>query len=494
MQIVLYQGFSKKQNSTKQPPANTTQLTLTGTLKEPCSAMNPVFRIERLQNDASPTFYSYAYIDDLDRYYFVNDWKWVRGFWEASLTVDVLASHRTAIGEQTMYVLRADIDYTNNWDPKITDTMFPATNEIYLDQYQLQSPFTSDPTSGCYIVGIINGESGSSSVGAISYYALTSSQFGSLKQALLTNDNLDIMGMLDGNDQWNMDDMSEEVFKTMYNPFQYIASCMWFPFNTSLITSKTSVTEIRIGWWNYPSLSGYKINAQTIEVGEGPGDIKTHPEAIYKGKYMNFAPYTRCTLFSRFGMVPLDLSMFGSDSNKLTISYYIDLITGQCRARVQAYDASVGSPTLYCVTEQHFLLAVPIQLAQIGVDYLGTAATAVSAAAQTAQNALSLNVAGAISSAATGIYNTLNAAMPQMQTSGANGSFISPSTPTTIVFQFFHTVTNDIEHRGRPVCMGEVINTLSGYVQCADGEFDIDCLAEERTMIADFLTTGFFWE
>lgn len=493
MQIVLYQGFSKKQNSTKQPPANTTQLTLTGTLKEPCSAMNPVFRIERLQNDASPTFYSYAYIDDLDRYYFVNDWKWVRGFWEASLTVDVLASHRTAIGQQTMYVLRADIDYTNSWDPKVTDTMFPATNEVYLETYEIPSVFTSNTSNGIYIVGIINGESGSNSVGAVSYYAMSASQFGNLKAALLSNANLDTMGLLDGNDQWDMDDMSEEIFKTMYNPFQYIASCMWFPFNVSAITSKTSVSSIKIGWWTY-SLSGYSINAQTIEFGEGPGEIKTHPEAIYKGKYMNFAPYTRCTLFTRFGVIPLDLSMFGSDSNQLIISYYVDLITGQCRARVQAYNVNASPRYLYCVSEQHFLLGVPIQLAQIGVDYLGTAATAVSAAAKTAENALSLNVAGAISSAATGIYNTLNAAMPQMQTTGANGSFITAGTPTTVVFQFFHTVTNDIQHRGRPVCMGEVINTLSGYIQCADGEFDIDCLAEERTMIADFMTGGFFWE
>ena len=489
MRIKFFTGFEKKRNSTLQPMAAQSSVTLTGTLKENCSVMNPTVKINRPANDGVPSIYTYAYIDDFDRYYFVTDWTWNKPFWECSMEVDVLASHRTDIGNLYAYVLRADSSVHNEL---ITDMSYPATNEFTLHQYEMQSVFTSNPVEGTYVVGIISGASGVNSVGAISYYAMTSTEFGLLKSALLTNSNLSTMEMI-VDDEWAMTDMSEEIFKTMYNPFQYIASCMWFPFGLSAIQSKVSVSTIPIGWWDY-SLSGYKIQAQTIEFGEGPGPVQAHPQAITHGAYMNYAPFTRCTIFSRFGTVPLDLSYFGDNSDSISISYFVDLITGQCRARVETYQAS-GSPRVYrAIAERNFMLAVPIQLAQIGVDYLGTAVTAISATANTMQNALSLNVGGAIASAASGIYNTINAAMPQMATNGTNGSFLAPATKTTVVFQYFRAVGLDVAHKGYPICDTRLINTLGGFVLCADGDFDINCLSEERTMISDFLTTGFFWE
>lgn len=492
MQIKFFTGFEKKRNSTLQPSVSQTSVTLTGTLKENCSVMSPTIKINRPSNDTVPSIYTYAYIDDFDRYYFVRDWTWNKPFWECSMEVDVLASHRTDIGNLTAYVLRADTSVHNEL---ITDMSYPATNEFTMQQYEMQSAFTSDPVTGIYIVGIISGSSGANSVGAISYYAMTSTEFGLLKSALLTNDNLDAMGMI-VDDEWDMTDMSEEIFKTMYNPFQYIASCMWFPFGLNAIPSdkKDAVSTIPIGWWDY-SLSGYKIQAQTIEFGEGPGPIHSHPQAITHGAYMNYAPFTRCTIFSRFGTIPLDLSYFGDTSDSLSVSYFVDLITGQCRARVETYQAAASPIVYHPIAERNFLLGVPIQLAQIGVDYLGTAVTAISATANTMQNALSLNVGGAIASAASGIYNTLNSAMPQMSTNGANGSFLSPSTKTTVVFQFFMAVGLDVEHRGYPICSGRIISQMGGgFVLCADGDYDLNCLSEERTMISDFLTTGFFWE
>lgn len=491
MQIKFFRGFSKKKNSTLQPQSSQASLTLTGSMKQNCSVMNPTIQIKRIANDECPSVYTYAYIDDFDRYYFVTDWSWNPPFWECTMSVDVLASHKTDIGNLYAYVLRADASVHNEY---ITDMSYPATNEFSLQQYEIQSVFTSSPVTGIYVVGIISGASGSNSVGAISYYAMTSTEFGLLKQALLTNDNLSTMEMIE-DDAWAMTDMSEEIFKTMYNPFQYIASCMWFPFGLDAIPSgqKVAVSTIPIGWWDY-SLSGYKIQAQTLEFGEGPGPIYAHPQALTHGAYMNYAPFTRCTLFTRFGTVPLDLSYFGEASDSISISYFVDLITGQCRARVETYQAS-GSPRVYHpVAERNFLLGVPIQLAQIGVDYLGTAVTAISASANTMQNALSLNVGGAVASAASGIYNTLNAAMPQMSTNGANGSFLAPSTKTTVVFQFFFAVSTDITHKGYPICSTRLLNTMGGYVLCADGDFDFNCLSEERDMISDFLTSGFFWE
>ena len=212
MQIKFYTGFEKKRNSTLQPMVSQSSVTLTGTLKENCSVMNPTIRINRPANDAVPSIYTYAYIDDFDRYYFVRDWTWNKPFWECSMEVDVLASHRTDIGNLQAYILRADTSVHNEL---ISDMSYPATNEFTLQKYEIQSVFNSDPVTGIYIVGIISGASGANSVGAISYYAMTSTEFGLLKSALLTNSNLSTMDMLDPDDAWDMTDMSEEIFKTM---------------------------------------------------------------------------------------------------------------------------------------------------------------------------------------------------------------------------------------------------------------------------------------
>ena len=54
MQILLYSGFRKRENSTLTPLVTDATRTVTGYLREPCSIMNPVFKIERFPSDASP--------------------------------------------------------------------------------------------------------------------------------------------------------------------------------------------------------------------------------------------------------------------------------------------------------------------------------------------------------------------------------------------------------------------------------------------------------
>ena len=491
MKVKLFTGFTKKKNSTKVPGEGATFTELTGTLKEPCNVLNPTIRILRGILDIVPDLYNYAYVAKFGRYYFVDNCTWIDGLWEISMSVDVLASYKTAIGDSTHYVLRTDS--TTDFDPMITDVVYPATNDVELFQYSMTSGFITSISSGIYVVGIISGED-SSAVGAISYYAMSASEFGSLKQTLLSDANLYKMGITDINGDMVINDMSKQLLKAMYNPYQYIASCMWFPIGKTAISS-SAVTSIKIGWWDY-DLSGNLITAQTVDLGEGPGNIHAHPQAATRGAYLNYAPYTRCVCYGRFGTVPIDLSFFDQDDDQLTLTYTVDLITGQCRVRISSYQSSEISPHYHHVAERDFLVGVPIQLAQISVDYLAGAVAAVDTAASTVQNALSLNIGGAISSAAHGIYNTISATMPQMATSGTNGSFINVASTlnTTFTFQHFTIVDEDIGHKGRPLCQLKQISTLSGYILCADGEFDISCLNEERTMINEFLTTGFFWE
>ena len=492
--LYLYKQFAKKENSTKVPSSGTLSLALQGILKEPCSIMTPVIKIERLPADAIPGDYTYARWVQADRYYFIEDWVWVNGLWEVHMKEDVLATFKTEIGNSTEYVLRTDS--TTDFNGEITDTTYPATTDIVSESYSLSNIFTTDLTVGCYIVGIISGGT-SQAVGAISYFAMTSAQFGALKDKLFSDDNLEIMGIIDSGGQQLVQDLSQEVLKTMYNPYQYIVSCMWFPFGKSAIPSTSSVTSIKIGWWDYP-LSGDKLYAQTFELGNEQFAITAHPQAS-RGSYLNYAPYTRRTLLGRFGSVPIDTTMFVV-GNKINISYMIDLITGQCYTKISRRDESGTTPAEDLIAERNFLLGVPIQIAQVGTDYLGTAVSAINTIPQIMGGAISGiasgkgAIMGAIAGGASGIYNTLQSAMPQVETSGQNGSFLAPVNNTHVIEQFYKIVDEDIAHRGRPLCELRQLNTLTGFILCAEGEIDISCYDNERKEIVRYLTEGFFWE
>lgn len=485
LHLNLVKQFAKKENSTKRPPTGSLTLGLQGILKEPCSIMTPVVQIERLPSDAMPFDYTYALWVESGRFYFIEDWVWVNGLWEVHMKEDVLATFKTEIGNSTEYVLRTDS--TTDFNGEITDTTYPATTDVETETVVCPNVFTSDLTVGCYIVGIISGGD-TQAVGAISYFLMTSSQFGALKEKLFSDDNLEIMGIIDAGGQTIVQDLSQEVLKTLYNPYQYIVSCMWFPFPENLILNKTSVSAIKIGWWEY-NLSGYRLYAQTVEVAEQAIQFTLHPQANTRGSYLNYAPYSKRSLVGRFGIVALD-SFNYLPGDTIDVAYTIDLVTGQCRTSIgrmrnNAYDL---------MTERHFLLGVPIQIAQVGTDYLGTVTTAVSAVAETASKATKLDVGGAISSGVTGIYNTIQSAMPQVETSGSNGSFLSAGYQTHVVTQFFKIVDEDIAHRGRPLCELRQLNTLTGFILCAEGEIDISCYDNERKEIVQYLTNGFFWE
>lgn len=498
MIIQFFSAFAKKYNSTKRP-IGTVDMSLSGKLKQPCSIMQPVINIERLSQDANPCIYTYAIIPSFRRFYFVNDWVWNDGLWEVHMTEDVLATYRDQIGNESMYILRTDS--TTNFNGEITDMQYPATTDFVIREQLISNVFTTSMEYGIFVVGIIAGDQQSllpltpDSVGAITYYAMDFLQFNAFKEMLFSNTNLNIMGITDPQGNTQITDMSKEVLKTLYNPYQYIASCIYFPFDVTLIPNSVAVTGIDIGWWHYPTLSATKVLAQTVSVKE-TCTLTDHPQSqppIARGSYLNYAPYTRRTCIGRFGTIAIDNSFFKS-GDVVGLQYVIDIITGQCRLEIEALEPYQGGYIGPVIGERQFLLGVPIQIAQIGLDYITAGAHTVSSAAKTLDSFFSGDIGSGIANAANGIANAIAESMPQLETSGTNGSFISPVTQTHFVEQFYKIVDEDITQKGRPLCEIRQINTLSGYILSADGDMDITCFERERQEIKRYLTTGFFWE
>ena len=505
MTIDFYNNFYKKYNSTKRPTTGgagnlTAKHTVTGILKEPCSILEPVITLQNTPVESMiPAVCTYAYIPHFFRYYWVTDWMWNDGVWTVKLKVDVLASWKPHIGEQTEYVLRTDS--TTDFNGEITDTTYPATTDVVTRQQLISSVFASNIEYGIFVVGIIAGDQQSllpqtpDSVGSVTYYAMDFLEFNAFKEMLFSNVNLNIMGITDPQGNTQITDMSKEVLKTLYNPYQYIASCMYFPFDVTLIPNATAVTGIDIGWWHYPTLSATKILAQTVSVVE-TCTLTDHPQSqspISRGSYLNYAPYTRRTCIGRFGTIAIDNSFFKSGYS-VGLRYVIDTITGQCRLEIQALEPYQGGYYEVTIGERQFLLGVPIQIAQIGLDYITAGAHTVSSAANTLDRFFSGDIGGGIATAANGIANAIAESMPQLETSGTNGSFISPITQTHFIEQFYQIVDEDIRQRGRPLCESRRLDTLSGFIICGGGDLDLDVYDEERKQIMRYLTTGFFWE
>lgn len=500
--INLYKGFGKKDNSTKIPPAGTLTYAVQGILKEPCSIMDPVIKIKRLPNDANPAEYTYAKWIETDRYYFIEDWVWMDGLWEVHMKEDVLATFKTEIGNTTEYVLRTD-STTADFNGAISDSVYPATTDFSITQVEFRNPFTppGQISDGTYIVGIINGDL-QNSVGAISYYAMTALQFGGLKDILFSNDGLESMDLgetVANVFTWTAEDMSEQIFKTMYNPYQYIASCMWFPIDIDDIQGLSdTVNPIKIGWWDF-NISGKRLQQMIGGFNDGVQMLPVHPQ-VTRGKYLNYAPYTKYTLYGKFGALPIDTSYL--EIGSYMINYYtVDYVTGQCLFQVFVSETSSGT-NRKLIAKTEFLIGVPIQIAQIGRDYLGLTTNAIEAGKSMATGAMiggavagtAGAIIGALGTGGGAIYNTIDSAMPQLITSGVNGSFIETELSTILIAIHYVVVDEDIHHKGRPLCEMRQLNTLTGFILCAEGDIDISCYDNERKEIMQYLTEGFFWE
>ena len=129
---VDFYNFSKKENSTATPSANSAT-SFNCKLLSPSGVLSPVLEINLGVNNYPN--YNYAYIPNFNRYYWISDWVNDGPLWRCSLNVDVLASYKTAIGNTNLYVLRA----ANSYDGDIIDTLYPTDTDATITSSEYPS-------------------------------------------------------------------------------------------------------------------------------------------------------------------------------------------------------------------------------------------------------------------------------------------------------------------------------------------------------------------
>ena len=489
---VQFYTFSKKPNSTARP--SSASVSFSCELKEGCSIIYPIIGID---NGAAwnPSAYNYAKITDFNRYYYISDWSYSGGLWWATLTVDVLATWRTNIYNTTEYVLRSDKLY----DGTIIDTLFPAKMTYQYSKYGWNgagltgSPWAQVINNGVYIVGIINSDA--SAIGAVSYYAFTSAQFGTFKSYLL------------GNLNWMADlptDITENLFKALFNPFQYIVSVKWFPIAISSILGKTEISTITMGWWQLSGggLSAYRLSVPFVDITHTL-KLYSHPLSSTRGKYLNLSPYTIYRLFAPpFGIFDIDTVLaadlsYSNGSTDLSIGIRIDLISGNAHLTVYGLpDSSQNQIELLSIETQ---LSIDIQIAQIASEnntgnLMNDLAQGVSTVITGAKNVLKGKPFSAEGiQAQIGIADAAAIGSTLFSQIGANGSLSQFYLPF-MVYSIHMDMTEDAKtDKGRPLCREITLSSAApGFVITENSHISMPGTDYEINAVNEALDGGVF--
>lgn len=466
MQAIFYQ-FAKRTNSTKRPSGGQE---FGINLKAPCNIIDPEIKIAT-QND--PTGYNYCYLPTFSRYYWVKNWTYADGLWNASLTVDTLASYRDQIGSSTEYVVRSSAQY----DSSISDSLYPAKATVQSVTNAFQGGFAETISEGFFVIGFI--AKAPNSIGAVTYVVMSPGNAKKLSSKLLT----DVSYLSIDNAE-----ISDSLTKILFNPYQYIVSCNYFPFDIAELTAHLPlVSSVDVGWWSVDVpcwILGEDNNNLTKSVSVG---IPKHPQAASRGGYCNASPYTDYTIFLQpFGVIPLDASKLWGAAT-LSIQYTVDLFTGDSILRM-------FTDTNQLVHETTAKLGVPIQLSNITFDVPsggGLLQTGIAAAFGGLQAALT---GGSFSDVGNGILNAAQATNADVASKGATGSTIAFDSVPYMVARFKILVDDNNEDHGRPLCKRVQLSTIPGFIMVDDPDIALNATAAEIDSVKSYLKNGFFYE
>ena len=473
---INFYTLSKRHNSTLQPTGKGAEMTCELMSRE--SILRPVFTVQ----DPTPFVYNYAYIPVFSRYYWINDCRWDNGLWVLSMSVDVLASWKSAIGSYSGYVLRSA--YASNGN--IKDTFYPAKTNPSHSVKIINLNWQDELSNGRYVVGVISGSN--SNAGSVSYYVMTPIQFNAFCDAIYANTG-------DWLNSANINDISTDLLKTLFNPFEYVVSAMWFPFTVP--TDGVTVNNIPLGWWSIP-VSGARLYSEAVVFFDYTFTPDPHPQAATRGAYLNSAPFTTLTLdFQPFGMIPLDASIVCGQS--LTLNVYVDYISGTACLHITQ---NSGQTILYSAATQ---IGVPIQISGRQPNIASFLAGSIASNFNTGLLSDINKVMGDMTSAFFGersqmggklssIANAASQGLQRLMSNGSNGSRAQILPEAYLAQDYMLLADENIAEFGRPLYETRQISTIPGYIQMGENDISFAGLEPEITEVRGYLQTGFFYE
>ena len=479
-------NFSKKENSTKRPTGEGTSFNCI--LKEDTSIINPVIRLD-LGQPFNPSQFNYAYIEDFNRYYFIEDWINSGSLWIASLSVDVLASFKTEIGDADLYILRSSAES----DGRVIDTKYPTKSQAnsYIDDIgtvtisnkdrsktrTVTNYFDTNIMFGFYYIGVV----GANGYG-VEYYCLLPSGFNDLVNKLYNFIPTD------------MDDVSDGIARHLANPMQYITTCYWLPIAPLNAYLNFEYKTIKMGFYSF-TVDAYKIEPMVdIVRNEATFNIRKHPQANDRGLYLNNAPFSNYTLnFNPFGTFSLDPSLM-VDDQEVTATWYIDYATGEADLTIKSINTLIANVKT--------MFAIPVQLNYADVSGFGTIANGIGnigyrnvgglEANMTNSGSIIGNIASAVVGGFIGVEGTRQ---PKISSIGGGGNFLPFNTYEPKLYSDFYYIVDEYNVEiGRPLCKVRKPKNLGGYMIAQEGVIEAVATKTELVEVDRYLIGGFYYE
>ena len=464
MTIDFY-SFAKKINSTALPTGSPI-LSISASLKDESGIINPVLQIGFAATFA-PALYNYCHISDYGRYYFIDDWTFRDGYWEAACRCDVLGSWKTDIGNATKYVIRS----AYNYNPRIIDDFYPATFDEA--EIALEYDFGFDIDSGDYVIGVVNRQD-TNVGGMVSFYRMTQATMDEMRRAMYPtpSDYFEDITLITG-----------DVLRSIIDPWQYLISCKRFPIS---IPHETLQSNITFGQWasnGSDRMIGWRLSGMT-DWGSLTHDFTIASDWLGRDARERSAPGTHIfVVCNPWGAVELSPSDF-SASSVIRLEILPDFVTGDGILKIYA----VKGPLQTLVAQRTARLGVDTTIAASHINALGGVTQGIGAIA----NAVGGNFVGALSGAATASQSLT----PSL--SGATAlqeGMVSLEGVARVIVKTPKYPGQDVAEHGRPLYYTAQLSTLPGYLKLADGDFEATgCMQQELERIGEFFTSGFYYE
>lgn len=500
MEIYLANDY-KTPNSTYQFPLDTTP-SVEGELWDKTSVLAPVVRFNAgSRADHAPT-QKLAYIPAFGkRYYFIKDWYYDQGAWNATMIVDPLATYKKQIGNSKQYISRAEFFSEGLIEiAQVPDSKYPIAGRPVVLQNSVNTGWKSGVgNTECYVVGIY-GPGGT--VGGITYYVMTPTQMRSFQRELYaTADwlNPDAMGI------------SEDLAKGLVNPAQYIESIRYYPYPPPFFTGGGSQLQtLQFSWWEIQA-TGFQVENLVYE---DSWDITIPRWGGHQFFYQRLSPYSTFYLTSSaFGEIPIPADRISTMSS-LHVQFSVDISTG-------AGMLTIPDIQMYRLIEFGVPIALAGRVSSKISSPTGMIASGISAAVDVANQgigALVQNITGetfnpfeainqhivqpvksffggavngvaAVSNSLAGNRETVT----NVGTMGTQLNFVD--TYLHLVGVFLQQTPAAPEIFGRPILKLDTVHNYPGYIEIIAPRFDqLDATTTEIQSICQYLESGFYYE
>lgn len=479
---VTFYTFAKKANSTAQPSGGTSYSCV---IKSASSVLSPEIILD--VGTGSRPDYNYAYIPDYGRYYWVREWTWIENrLWAGSLEVDVLATYKSEIGSENLYVLRSSAAYDGN----IIDTLYPFKSNSGFTKTSGINPFffnVSDTTvnvaAGTYVLGVAG-------AGYTQYIGMSQANLRTLMTQLSTYV-LDHSGT--DPDTFMQDDASYALQQALIDPFQYIKSCTWFPVVYQAYGTEVSFTYVGDFTFNdvpHRNPDNLWRGGQTSLV------IPKHSQAGTRGAWLNASGMRYELHYGPFGKITLDSSK-ACNYTYLVLRHSMDYVSG-------AGVLEVGYSNIQGVIQEietvlNANIGVEIQLSQIYHSALSRVIS--SGIAKSVQGGLSessspflAKIGTARDTALSAVGSIVSAMGASLDSLGSGGGFINLNEGLALYSQELVPADEDNYHNGRPLCQFRTLASLGGFALVQNGDIPISGTREEHDAIESYLESGVFYE